>query len=69
MSSETFGRVPDPAFRDTCSREHVPCACGRDVTRARYESAAAAVGRHNRTREHRAWWARVRREWQGEVAP
>ena len=66
MSAETFGRVPDPGFRDSLSRERRPCACGRDVTRAAFESITTAARRHNRTPEHRRWWARVRREWQGE---
>lgn len=62
--AETFGRVPLPDFHDTRAREHQPCLCGRDVTRAPYESVAAAVGRHNRTPEHRRWWERVREDWE-----
>lgn len=52
-------RVPTAALRT------VPCACGGYVTAAP-EKPYHDVLRHNRTVEHRAWWTRVRGEWQGE---
>jgi hypothetical protein len=62
--NETFGRVPRPGWEDTRAPERQPCACGSDVTRAPYEAIATAVGRHNRTPQHRRWWDRVSGAWQ-----
>jgi hypothetical protein len=44
-----------------------PCACGLWVTASR-TAPTDGVSRHNRTPAHRAWWVRVRGEWQGEEA-
>ena len=66
-AAEDFGHVPNPEFIDRRSREHVPCLCGADVTRAPFESVQTAVRRHNGTPTHRRWWDRVRVAWQGEA--
>lgn len=43
----------------------LPCACGRPI-RALVLDPTPGVREHNATPEHRAWWQRVERDWQGE---
>lgn len=38
------------------------CVCGRTVTASR-TAPYDGVSRHNRTPEHRAWWAHEREAW------
>ena len=42
-----------------------PCACGTRIRASRHDPAPG-VAAHNRTPAHRAWWERVRGDWQGE---
>ncbi len=45
-----------------------PCACGTHVTASRHDPTPG-IREHNATATHRAWWERVRGEWQGEERP
>jgi len=44
-----------------------PCACGGAIRGDRW-SPAQAVAAHNRSRLHRAWWARVEPQWHPWIA-
>ena len=64
-ASELFGRVSLPGFATPLRVARAMCACGGEIV-ANAEDPGADVLRHNRTPKHAAWWARVRREWQGD---
>lgn len=64
-AAELFGRVSLPGFATELRIRREPCACGGEIV-ANADDPGADVLRHNRTVKHAAWWARVRRDWQGD---
>ena len=68
--AEALGRVPSTfcgiAIQPEAHMVGRPCACGQYVW-ADPADPAPGVAAHNRTAEHRAWWAWAEMEWQGEV--
>jgi hypothetical protein len=63
VTAEDFGRVPAPGWRDRRVPERCECLCGGTLERSPYEATAVVVRRHQRTRQHREWWERVRADW------
>lgn len=63
--AEVFGRVTLPGFATPLRIRREPCACRGEIV-ANADDPGPDVLRHNQSIHHRAWWARVRRDWQGE---
>lgn len=64
-AAELFGRVELRDFGSPLRIRRELCACGSEIV-ANADDPSADVLRHNRTVKHAAWWARVRRQWQGD---
>ena len=67
-SAETFGHIVGLELGSPLRIRQEPCDCGGWIV-ANADDPGPAVARHNETITHRAWWARVRREWQGDEEP
>jgi hypothetical protein len=64
---ELAGHVANAMTTDRPLRlRTLPCACGGEIT-ADLHDPTPQVQRHNRTLQHRAWWARLeRQDWDQE---
>ena len=64
-AAEMFGRVAGAGMGQPLRIRTERCACKGEIV-ANVDDPGPDVARHNATIQHRAWWARVRRDWQGE---